>query len=222
MKKMKMVKGKSTRMNYPDLGELKNWVIVGFSDASVNSMPDRVGSVGGQVILAANKKTDRACVLSWRSKQLHRVVHSSLAAEAFSLLELFGDLKYTRLTLQQLYGKQVFDIPFIAITDSKNLWQAVHTIKNVEDKRLINTIVELKEAMALDKCAQELRHLPGEFMLADGLTKKGASSDELMLVLQTGRFQLRGGWDVINRSGFTLRDWMRTNEENFEDEDVEK
>ena len=82
--------------------------------------------------------------------------------------------------------------------------------------------MELKEAMALDKCAQELRHLPGEFMLADSLTKKGASSDELMLVLQTGRFQLRGGWDVINRSGFTLRDWIRTNEAEFEDKDAEK
>ena len=30
----------------------------------------------------------------------------------------------------------------------------------------------IKEAITLDKAAQELRHLPKKFMLADGLTKR--------------------------------------------------
>ena len=119
-------------------------------------MPDEVGSVGGQVVLLVNKKSERTCVLGWRSKQLHRVVHSSLAAEAFSLLELFGDFRYTRDRLLQMYGKQVLKIPIVAVTDSQNLWQAVHSLKNVDDKRLINTVAELKEAMAKDNCATEL------------------------------------------------------------------
>ena len=94
-KKLKFVKNDTTRMVYPGLGCLQDWIIVGLSDAAVNSMPDKVGSVGGQVVLLVNKKSERTCVLGWRSKQLHRVVHSSLVAEALSLLELFGDLKYT-------------------------------------------------------------------------------------------------------------------------------
>ena len=138
-----------------------------------------MGSVGGQVVLIANKKTERACVIGWRSKQIQRVVHSSLAAEAMSVLELFGDLLYTRNILKQMYGKRALEIPTIAITDSNNLWSAVHNIKAVEDRRLLTTIAELKEAMALDQCAHELRHLPGQFMIANGLTKKGASSQDL-------------------------------------------
>ena len=207
-------------MVYPNLGALKDWIVVGFADASVHSMPDRVGSVGGQVVIMANIRTERACVLGWRSKQLHRVVHSSLAAEALSLLELFGDLQYTRQMLHQMYGEQANQIPVISVTDSKNLWQAVHTIKAVDDRRLVNTIAELKEAMAVDSCANELRHLPGPDMLADGLTKKGGSSEELMFVLQAGRFQLKGGWRVIRRSGFTVRSWLDMNKD--EDKDISK
>ena len=78
---MKKVKRESTKMVYPCLGKLTDWVIIGYADASVYSMPDRIGSVGGQVTILANRILDRACVFGWRSKQLRRVVHSSLAAE---------------------------------------------------------------------------------------------------------------------------------------------
>ena len=97
-------------------------------------MLDRIGSVGGQVTILANRKLDRACVLGWRSKQLCRVVHSSLAAEALAMLDLFGDIKYTKDMFKYMYGTQVQQIPTIAVTDSKNLWQAVHSLKSVDEK----------------------------------------------------------------------------------------
>ena len=144
----------------------------------------------------------------WRSKQLQRVVHSSLGAEALSLLELFGDLHYAKLTLQQMYGKALRRLPTIAVTDSKNLFQAVHNIKTVEDRRLISTIAELKKAMVKDRMVDKLRHLGGEFMLADGLTKKGASSEKLLGLLQTGHYTLPGGWELSARSRDMLGSWM--------------
>ena len=216
LRRLRKLKTESTRMVYPNLGKLKDWVILGFADASLYAMPDRVGSVGGQVLMMANRKTDRACVLGWRSKQLSRVVHSSLAAEALSLMELFGDLTYTKQMLLQIFGTQVNQIPVIAVTDSNNLHQAVHSIKSVEDKRLVSTIAELKEAMSMEFCAHELRHLPGQFMIADGLTKKGGQNEELMCVLQTGRYTLQGGWDIVRRTGFTIRSWMDMNKEDEE------
>merc|ERR1711954_146071 len=111
-------------MVYPDLGSIEEWVLVGFADAALHSMPDKVGSVGGQVLILANKVTERACVLGWRSKQLQRVVHSSLGAEAFSLLELFGDLHYAKMIMKQMFGEEVDKLDCIAITDSRNLYQA--------------------------------------------------------------------------------------------------
>ena len=205
-------------MVYPNLGNLEDWVVIGFADASVHSMPDRIGSVGGQVLMIANKRTERACVLGWRSKQLYRVVHSSLAAEALALLELLGDLKHLRILLAQMYGQRAADIPTVAVTDSKNLWQSVHNLKNVDDKRLIPTIIELKEAMTLDKCAHELRHVTGEHMLADGLTKKGGASEGLMVALQTGRYQLTGGWHV-KKSKLSLAELAAFASEEHEEDD---
>ena len=48
-------------------------------------------------------------------------------------------------------------------------------------------------------------------MLADGLTKKGASSEELMTVLQTGRFHLAGGWKINDRQSLIPRTWVDMN-----------
>ena len=58
---------------------------------------------------------------------------------------------------------------------------------------------------------QELRHLGGDFMLADGLTKKGASSAKLLKVLQTGEYRLPGGWEINQRSKNIISTWMNLN-----------
>ena len=84
---------------------------------------------------------------------------------------------------------------------------------------MVGTIAEIKEAMLEDGGSVELRHLPGEYMLADGLTKKGASSEDLMRVLQTGRFNLTGGWEIQNiPANFDRRTWIDLN---FEETDTE-
>ena len=63
----------------------------------------------------------------------------------------------------------------------------------------------------LDKCANDLRFLPKEIQLADGLTKKNGLSQDLMQVLQTGRFQLEGGWEVKKHAGIFSRTWLDMN-----------
>ena len=54
-------------------------------------------------------------------------------------------------------------------------------------------------------------------MIADGLTKRGASSEDLMKVLHTGRFELQGGWTLQRRTGFTVRTWLDMNRDNPEE-----
>lgn len=53
----------STKMMFPNLGRLDDWIMVGLGDAGLKSMPDKVTSVGGHVILICNRKTNRCCVL---------------------------------------------------------------------------------------------------------------------------------------------------------------
>ena len=86
---------------------MDEWVLVGYGDAGVKSMPDKMTSVGGAVSLLVNYKTNACCVLGWRSKQLKRKVISSLAGEALAMYSLVGELVYCKKVLVQLLRKQV-------------------------------------------------------------------------------------------------------------------
>jgi hypothetical protein len=59
-------------MMIPNLGNVENWVLVGHGDAGIKSLPDKMTSCGGQVILLCNDETDKCCVLLWRSKKIIR------------------------------------------------------------------------------------------------------------------------------------------------------
>ena len=111
----------------------------------------------------------------------------------------------------QMYGKRAENIPAISIIDSKNLWESIHNIKPIEDKLLLGTIAEIKECVAFDKLVQEVRLLPKEFMLADGLTKVGGSSEGLLDVLRTGRLDLHGGFKLQTRTKDFSTTWCALN-----------
>ena len=199
-KKRKRIKDTSTVMFFPNMGELEDWIFISYSDGSLKSMLNKLSSTGGHALILVNKKSKNATVLDWKSKQLKRIVHSSLGAEALSLLESFGDLALVRMKFVQMYGKRAENIPAISIIDSKNLWESIHNIKPIEDKLLLGTIAEIKECVAFDKLVQEVRLLPKEFMLADGLTKVGGSSEGLLDVLRTGTLDLHGGFKLQTRT----------------------
>ena len=84
------LKGERTCMFFPNLGCLDEWSIVGYSDAGIRNMPDRLSSVGGQVILLVNGNKNVACVLNWRSKKLVRKVTSLLAGDALAMVAMIG------------------------------------------------------------------------------------------------------------------------------------
>ena len=90
------------------MGNLKDWIFLSYSDGSLKSMPNKITSTGGHTLILANVKTNKATVLDWKSKQLKRIVHSSLGAEALALLESFGDLAHVRMKFVQMYGKRAF------------------------------------------------------------------------------------------------------------------
>ena len=100
-------------MFFPNLGDIREWCIVGYSDAGVRSMPDRLSSVGDQVILLVNETEQLACVINWRSKKLIRKVVSSLAGEALAMVAMIGEIVYTKTILSQIFGDPIKNIPVI-------------------------------------------------------------------------------------------------------------
>ena len=209
IKLFKKVKSDTTKMIYKDLGDLKDWVIIVYSDASLKKMPDTVSSCGARVIIIVNKLTNAAAVIMWKSKQLKRVVHSSMAAEAMSCEEAISEIYQLRHMLRQMHGKQADKIPAISIVDCQDLVDSVHSLRPVEDKRLMGTIVEIKQAIVLDNTIQELRHVEKTKQVADGLTKPGASCQELLRILHTGTHQVPGGCEVKKSENVHAKTWVK-------------
>ena len=87
-KKIMKVKTAWTSMRFPNLSKnLQDWLLVGFGDAGVKSMPDKITSVGGHVKLLCDVRTNRCCVLGWRSRKIKRKVVSSLAGETLAMID---------------------------------------------------------------------------------------------------------------------------------------
>lgn len=187
LKKMQKLQGIATRMVFPDLGAVSDWTFVGYGDAGIKSMPDKLGSCGGQVVLIANNRLGAGCVLNWRSKKLTRVVVSSLAGEALALVAAIGEMVYTKAIFKQIYGEIIDSVPVVVYTDSRNLYEAINSTTLVDDAWLIPDIAVIKEALC-QKTITCVRRVKSEDMLANCLTKAGVSAEQLMKVLQTGRY----------------------------------
>ena len=103
IKKLKMEK---SEMSFPELGSPEDWSIEGYGDAGYKSLPDKVSSCGGHVILLCNKIRGVSCVVNWRSRKLKRVVSSSTAAESLAINDCLDELFYVKFVLIELLGKQ--------------------------------------------------------------------------------------------------------------------
>ena len=208
VKVLQKVKRKTTKITVPDMGEIKDCVIVAYSDAATKKI-DNAFSVAGHVIFLVNKKTNSATPITWSSKKIERVVNSSLAAETLAVVKIIGAIFFIKEILKQMYGKECGDIPCLTLTDSKDLYEAVHNVKNTNDKRLLGDILQIKQAMAVDGIIEELRHVPSHEMLADSLTKEGVNGEELLNCVRTGILHVRGGLEVLRSKKLETSAWRK-------------
>lgn len=69
-------------------------------------------------------------------------------------------------------------------TDSKSLIENMQSTKVIQDPRLRVDVARLKQMVKLGEI--DVTWVPSELQLADSLTKKGASADQLVKVLVKG------------------------------------
>ena len=184
IKVMRKLKYGGTAMKFVDLGPIEEWSLEGYGDAGFKSLPDKTSSCGGHVILLRNTSKGVSCVLNWRSKKLKRVVSSSTAAEALAANDTLDAIVYVKSVLKELLGGEAEKIPIQLVTDSRNLHKAVLSLTLIENPRLRTDISKLQESLK-EKELYEFMCVPGKEMMADVLTKNGASGFGLMKVLRT-------------------------------------
>ena len=186
VKLVKKMKAEVTEMKFIDIGPVCDWMIEGHGDAGYKSLPDKVSSCGGQVISVKNKTTGAQCVVSWRSKKLKRVVTSSTAAEAMAVNDTLDEMVYIKEVLKEALGRDAESISMELYTDSRNLHKSVMSTSLNENPRLRADVAKLQESLKTGEL-NKFNQIGGHEMLADCLTKKGASSEKLRRIVRRGR-----------------------------------
>ena len=119
--------------------------------------------------------------IAWQFKRIKRVVKSTLSAETMAIVDLTEACLYYRkllLDLLQLEDHPT-NIKITCKTDNSCLYDAVHSTKQILDKRLRIEMAILREMIDRGKRA-EIAWIPTGRQVADALTKKGVPSFKIL------------------------------------------
>ena len=170
---------------------LQSCMLIGFCDASFANLPDS-GSQGAYIIFLIDEN-GLYCPLAWQSRRIRRVVHSTIAAECLSAVEVAETCIYLGRIIQELIGKESRLIPIHIFCDNKSLIDQIHSTTSVENKRLRIDISVLRD-MHHNGEIQQFKWVPTDIQVANALTKKGCSSFYLSQILQGRlRFNISSG-----------------------------
>ena len=114
------------------------------------------------------------------------MVSSSTAAEALALNDTLDEMVYIKEVLKESVGEKAANIPMEMFTDSRNLYKSVMSTSLVSNPRLRTDVAKLQESLRTGEVSR-INLVPGQEMIADCLTKKGASSEHLKRILQKGK-----------------------------------
>ena len=117
---------------------------------------------------------------------MKRVVSSSTAAEALALNDTLDEMVYVREVLKEALGGEADKVPLDLYTDSRNLYKSVMSTSLNENPRLRTDVAKLQESLKVGEL-ERFTQISGQEILADCLTKKGASSEKLRRILRRGR-----------------------------------
>ena len=161
-------------------GNIEKFRIHGFNDSSFGNLPNG-GSQGAFVIYLINEK-GQCSPISWQSKRLKRVVKSAMAAETLVQVECAEACFWIASLLNEILYEDPKKHPLPLIecnTDSRQLHDALQSIRPILDKRLRVDIALLKEMIG-KKEISKINWIDSKAQIANSLTKLGASSELLL------------------------------------------
>ena len=187
---IKKLKHDDCKIMFPPLNTSGELQLIVFTDAAHANLSNNSGSMGAHVVFLVDS-FGKCCTFSWQANKIKRVVRSTIAAEALSLLEGIEDAVYLRQLLNEIYPCQS-NILIDAVVDNKSVIEAVYSTKSVDDKRLRIDISALKEYISGEGDVRTIKWCPGSVQLANCMTKRGAQADQLMNVIKTGSMKVDG------------------------------
>ena len=182
-KVVRKIKSHNVKLKYSQLKINEKLKLVAYSDGSFKNLCNGVASGSGRIIFLVDEN-QRCSPITWNSNKLKKVVDSTLAAESMSLSNAVKEAIYIKHIIKELIGERS-PLPIFCVVDSRGTRDAVYSTKLVDDKITRLYIAQIKQCLESGEITKVL-HVPGEQMLADCLTKRGASTKLLLKVLQDG------------------------------------
>ena len=181
-KVVKRLQSMNVELRFPSLGDVQNWYFLVMSDAAFANLSDDVSSGGGHVILLVGEH-EQSSVISWKANKIRRVIRSTMAAEALALEEALEHTIFVRALLMEMMFLNS-RMPIESWIDSENAFKGLNSTHSVSDQKLKIDIACIKENIANENVV--LRKCPGQEMIANSLTKRGANSEHLIQILTNG------------------------------------
>ena len=176
---------------------------------------NKLYSQGGEIVifydqeLPESQSLQNVSVASWKSYRLKRQTVNTLSSETQALVRGLGSVHWYRILILEARGlqlsarewhREVARLPFICITDSKSLYDAVSKYTNPAsqcgDKRTSIDISLIKQEV--NELNGKIRCVDGRTMIADPLTKE-ARSDLLRHVMRTGQWSILEEGSALQR-----------------------
>ena len=161
-------------LSFPGMQSLDECIIEAYADASFANLNGSFSQGGFVIFLKDNQ--DNRCPVFWESRRVKRVVKSTLAAETLALIDCAETAIYIKHILQEL--SKGFEIPIHCYTDNKSLADSLASKKQVDDRRLRIDMAYLKD-MLNNEDISTVSWISTDRQLANSLTKRGASSEQL-------------------------------------------
>ena len=160
-------------LKIPNLGAVKEWQLLVFTDASLANNKDCTTQAGYLVCLV-KKLSGLFALITWKSHKLRRIARSTLSAETMACIDgMDAAILYQNL-LEDVMGSI---IPIIAVTDNVSLIESVYSMKSVQDKRLRVDLSYLK-SLVDERKLHRIVWVSSNHQLADCLTKQSKTACE--------------------------------------------
>jgi hypothetical protein len=154
--------------------------LIAYCDASYGNLPDG-GSQGGHIVFLTDA-TMNAAPLAWRSRKLRRVCRSTLTAETLSLADTIDVCVWMKHIIDEIDDSKL--LTTVVRTDNHDLFEAAHSTKACEEKRLIVELGSIRESVRAGEI--DLQWVSKDNQIADSLTKQGANTNLLVNILNEG------------------------------------
>ena len=178
-------------LKFSSLGNIKDLKVIVYTDSSYRNAENKVKSVGGRLIVLANKSGE-CSPLVWKSKTIQQVCKSVKTAETRSLERGLEDGIYLARMIAEIYSGDVSEkqIPVSVRIDSRTLLDSINSTKQVDEKTIRHLISWIKQQKEEVKTIEQIDWVSSEKQLADVFTKKDAKTGPILSVVKKGTLML--------------------------------